>query len=128
MDIFCKIAKKLEKSHIIFEDKDMMAILDIQPFSNGHTLIIPKEHYQLENLPPITLEKIIALAQKIAQAIQAIYHYDGIALASHSGKLADFPHFHLHICGKNLKQPKPEDYPRDPLEKTQSLLSQKIGK
>ncbi|MEM3715102.1 MAG: HIT domain-containing protein [Nitrososphaeria archaeon] len=42
--IFCKIAAKQIKSDIVFENDDVIAFKDISPVSEGHTLIIPKQH------------------------------------------------------------------------------------
>jgi len=43
--IFCKIVSKEIPAHIVYEDENFMAFLDIRPISVGHTLVIPKEHY-----------------------------------------------------------------------------------
>ena len=44
--IFCKIAKKEIPSKIITETKNSIAFLDTFPLSRGHTLVIPKKHYE----------------------------------------------------------------------------------
>ena len=44
--IFCKIAKGEIPCNKIYEDKKFLAFLDIQPLNPGHTLIIPKKHFQ----------------------------------------------------------------------------------
>jgi histidine triad (HIT) family protein len=44
--IFCKIAKHEIPAHIVYEDDDFLAFLDINPQSPGHTLVIPKEHHR----------------------------------------------------------------------------------
>lgn len=44
--IFCKIVKKEIPAHIIYEDENFLAFLDIRPLSPGHTLVIPKEHHR----------------------------------------------------------------------------------
>lgn len=44
--IFCKIVSKEIPAHIVYEDENFMAFLDIRPISVGHTLVIPKEHYR----------------------------------------------------------------------------------
>ena len=61
--IFCSIVANKTPSYKIDEDKDNIAILDINPLSKGQTLIIPKEH--LEKLPQSTKD----LSQKIAQKL-----------------------------------------------------------
>lgn len=63
--IFCSIVKKEIKSHIIEENEEYIAILELNPLSRGHTLIIPKEHYALDKLP----ESAIEFAKKISSNI-----------------------------------------------------------
>ena len=57
--LFCKIIKKEIPSEIIYEDEDILAFLDINPTTNGDTLIIPKTHYQdVFQVPDDVLVKI----------------------------------------------------------------------
>lgn len=50
-DIFCKIVQRNEPAYIIAETDDMLAILDIEPATKGHTLIISKRHVlEINNL------------------------------------------------------------------------------
>lgn len=44
--VFCKIVKGEIPCYKIYEDKDFLAFLDIAPFTEGHTLVIPKKHYR----------------------------------------------------------------------------------
>jgi len=43
---FCKIVNGKVPSKKIYEDEESFAFLDINPFTEGHTLLIPKEHYE----------------------------------------------------------------------------------
>lgn len=63
--IFCSIVKKQINSYLIAEDKEYIAILELNPLSNGHTLILPKEHYPIDKLP----ESSIEFAKKISSNI-----------------------------------------------------------
>lgn len=69
--IFCKIIAKEIPAHIIYEDDDFLAFLDIRPQSPGHTLIIPKKHYRwVWDVPNLSdyfdVVSKIALAQRKA--------------------------------------------------------------
>ncbi len=69
--IFCKIIAKEIPAHIVYEDSDFLAFLDIRPQSPGHTLVIPKKHYRwvwdVPNLPDyFNIVSKIALAQRKA--------------------------------------------------------------
>jgi len=54
--IFCSIVKKEIKSYTIAENEEYIAILELNPLSKGHTLVIPKEHYTLEKIPESAIE------------------------------------------------------------------------
>lgn len=100
MDKFCEISKKKSPAKILYEDKDIMAFLDNEPYSNGHTLIIPKKHFEnIHDMNPRILKKIILLAAKISKKISQ--NFEGTVILHNTGKLADIPHFHLHIFGKS---------------------------
>lgn len=69
--IFCKIVKREIPANIVYEDKNFLAFLSIDPKSPGHTLVIPKEHYRwVWDVPKageyFEVAKKIALAQKKA--------------------------------------------------------------
>ena len=44
--IFCKIVAKEIPAHVVYEDDNFLAFLDIRPLSPGHALVIPKDHYR----------------------------------------------------------------------------------
>lgn len=102
-DIFCQIIKKKKPAFIIYEDKEIMAFLDIEPVSRGHTLIVPKNHStELENTNPKILKKIIRLTCQFAKILKKTFNYDGVVFICNSGKkLQDIKHLHFHIYGKN---------------------------
>jgi len=106
MDIFCKIGKKESPAHILYEDGEIMAILDIEPASPGHSLILPKKHFEkITEVPPQTLARIINLSARLAEALVERFGFDGVILHHVSGKkLQDVPHFHLHVYGKNAEE------------------------
>ena len=90
--IFCKIANKEIPAHIIYEDDDFIAFLDINPQSPGHSQIIPKKHYRwVWDVPNagnyFEVVKKVALAQKRAFKTQWI-------LSKVVGEDVE----HAHIC------------------------------
>jgi histidine triad (HIT) family protein len=70
--IFCKIVNKEIPAHIVYENKDFMAFLDINPKSPGHCQVIPKKHYRwVWDVPNIgEYSKVV---QKIAKALQKAF-------------------------------------------------------
>ena len=98
--IFCKIIKGEVPSFKVYEDEDVLAFLDIKPFTKGHCLVIPKQHF--ENMFDITedaLQKISIVAKNLSKKIKDVLEVDGIRLSQSNGKAAgqDIMHFHLHI-------------------------------
>jgi len=106
--IFCKIVKGEIPSFKVYEDDRVFAFADINPLTEGHTLIIPKAHAQ--NLWEISEEDITAIhrvSKKIAAAIQEVLGPVGIAVLQLNGKVVNqvVMHYHLHLIPKALGGP-----------------------
>lgn len=70
--IFCQIVEKKIPAHVVYEDTEFLAFLDIHPLSPGHTLIIPKKHYRwVWDVP--NAGTYFEVAQKIAKAQQQVF-------------------------------------------------------
>lgn len=70
--VFCKIVKKEISAHIVYEDENFMAFLDINPQSPGHVQVIPKEHYRwVWDIPNIGA--YFEVVRKIAKAQQKAF-------------------------------------------------------
>ena len=101
MDIFCKIIKGEIPSKKIYEDEIVMVIMDVNPRSNGHLLVIPKEHYQdLFDIKKDTLEHIMEVAKDMANMLIEKLGCDGITLEQNNGISQEVKHFHLHLIPK----------------------------
>jgi histidine triad (HIT) family protein len=99
--IFCKIIKKEIPCTKVYEDKNFLAFLDIQPVSDGHLLIIPKKHIVwMQDTNDETICEIFKLAKKLMLAIKKGIGCDYVQL-SIVGK--DVPHFHIHLIPRYLK-------------------------
>jgi len=98
--IFCKIIKKEIPSHIVYEDDNFFAFLDINPQSPGHTQVIPKKHYRwVWDLPeqadvPGNIGEYFKVVQKIAKAQQKAFNTDWI-LSKIVGD--EIPHAHIWV-------------------------------
>ncbi|OBK29009.1 HIT family hydrolase [Mycobacterium asiaticum] len=98
--VFCAIAAGEAPAVRIYEDDSYLAILDIRPFTRGHTLVIPKEHsVDLADTPPDTLAGMITLGQRIAQAAKATELADATNIGINDGRAAfqTVSHIHLHV-------------------------------
>lgn len=99
--IFCNIIKNEIDSYTIYEDKITKVILDINPNSNGHILIIPKKHF--ENISDIdleTLNHINVIIKKMYKHIKNKLNPDGITISQNNGFGQDIKHYHVHILPK----------------------------
>lgn len=96
--IFCKINKGDIPSYTIYEDDMVRVFLDINPKHNGHTLIIPKNHYKdIEDIDMDTLSHIMKIAKKIYKLLNDKLNPDGIVLTQNNGIAQDVKHYHLHL-------------------------------
>lgn len=97
--LFCKIAKNETNCYCVYEDENIKAFLDINPWTRGHTLVIPKTHYKnIFDIPEKDFEEIMKITKKIALIYKKILGCD-INIIHSSGKNAqqDVFHFHVHI-------------------------------
>ena len=102
--IFCKIAAGLIPVTKIYEDRILLAFLDIGPISDGHTLIIPKQHFEkLHDCPPDLLGQVSSRLGKIAKAVADALNADGYNLLCNNGSAAGqiVKHLHFHIIPRN---------------------------
>ena len=77
MDIFCKIIAGEIPGKKVFEDDTVMVIMDVNPVSNGHCLVIPKVHYQdLYDIDIKTLNHILKIARDVSKILIEIIKYN----------------------------------------------------
>lgn len=100
--LFCKIIKGEIPSYKIYEDEICIAFLDINPKSNGHTLIIPKEHvHDFMDLDSNTLLHIHMVAKDLTSFLEEKLKITGLSLVTNYLDLQEIKHFHLHLIPKN---------------------------
>jgi histidine triad (HIT) family protein len=96
--IFCKIIKNELPSHKVYEDEETLAFLDIHPNNPGHTLVVPKDHFEnIYGTPDETIARMILVAKKIAVAIKNGLDADGINITMNNEAPAGQAVFHSHI-------------------------------
>ena len=98
--IFCEIIQGKRKGHFIYEDENYVAFLDRYPIDKGHSLVMPREHYEL--VTEMNSEKVGELfskVPKIAKAVVNTIKADAFSLAQNNGSAAKqiVPHVHVHI-------------------------------
>lgn len=96
--IFCKLATGQIPTHSIYEDEDFKVIMDANPASKGHCIILPKTHAEnLMELPEEYCEKILSVAKKCCSVLMNVLHCDGINVLQNNGAAAGQTVFHLHV-------------------------------
>jgi len=101
--IFCNIAKKVIPSRIIAETNNSIAFLDVFPLSRGHTLVIPKLHYEkVQDMSEVDNTDLFNTVQKVISKVDKLT--GATLLAVHNGKDSgqEIPHVHVHLIPREL--------------------------
>lgn len=102
--LFCKIAAGTVPAPLVFEDESSLAFLDHRPVFPGHTLLIPKQHYEtLADLPATLIQTFFAAAQLMARAVESALSADGTFVAINNRVSQSVPHLHVHIVPRRKK-------------------------
>jgi len=107
--IFCKIIKKEIPSKIIFEDNTNLAFLDIFPINEGHTIVIPKNHYSnIEDIPEVELSSVFRVVKETSILLHEKLNISGYNILQNNFKPAGqvIDHFHVHIIPRNEEDKK----------------------
>ncbi|MGB4985688.1 MAG: HIT domain-containing protein [Erysipelotrichaceae bacterium] len=100
MCIFCKIINNEIPSYKVYEDEEIIAILDISQLTYGHTLIMPKKHYDnFWQADPQTISKIMNKANEVSQLICQKLNSKGCNIFTNTNEVAGQTvlHWHVHI-------------------------------
>ena len=119
---FCKIVRKEAPARPVYEDDEVIAFLSIQPINIGHTLVVPKKHY--ENIYEVSEEEVAHLykiVKKVAYAVKNAVSAEGIRIVQNNGEAAGqvIFHLHVHVIPMNKNRPwlhHPENRDADALE------------
>lgn len=108
--IFCKIVKGELEAKKVHENESALAFIPKDQVSKGHTLVIPKEHYEsIFDIPEELLEKVMSISQELSQKYKMELGATGVNILHASGKDAQQSvfHFHIHVVPR---------YPNDGLD------------
>ena len=102
--LFCKIAAGTVHAPVVFEDETSLAFLDHRPVFPGHTLLIPKGHYEtLGDLPDALIQPLFAAGQLLARAVESALAADGAFVAINNKVSQSVPHLHVHLVPRRRK-------------------------
>lgn len=128
--IFCKIIKGEIPSSTIYEDEKIKVFLDVNPITNGHMLIIPKEHY--ENVftidEEIILHSIQVIKEKLYPIVKEKLHCDGLTISQNNGFGQEVKHYHIHVIPRYENDNDTHTYNQDILLPIDEVYSKMIEK
>ena len=105
--VFCKIIRHEAPYSGIYEDQIAIAFLSNHPVNPGHTLIVPKKHYEnIYEVPDEEIALIFKISKKIAVAVKKAVNAEGIRIVQNNGEAAGqvISHLHVHVIPMRKKQ------------------------
>ena len=104
--MFCEILRGDSPATFVHQDDTVVAFMDIQPISNGHMLVVPREHAVLmSDLNETTAMRAFRVARQLASIVRQTLGAGGVNLFVADGEIAfqDVPHFHVHVIPRYPK-------------------------
>ncbi len=98
--IFCSIVKGDIDAEIVFENDYALGFLDANPLADGHTVVVPKEHFErFSDLTEEVATGMFAIVKEINEAVMAGLEADGTNIGINDGEAAGqaIPHTHVHV-------------------------------
>ena len=132
--LFCRIVSGEVPAVVVYEDANTLAFLDHRPLFPGHTLLVPREHYEtLGDLPATQIGPLFTNTQLLARAIEAAMEEEGRFVAMNNRVSQIVPHLHVHIVPRRRKDglkgffwPRTKYKSDEELEITRQKISSKI--
>jgi histidine triad (HIT) family protein len=106
--IFCAIVAGELPSQILAADEHTVSFLDINPWTRGHSLVVPRNHSKdLLEIDPADLSHTTVAAKQLAATLKDRLGADGINLLNSCGKAAwqSVFHFHVHVIPRYVDDP-----------------------
>ncbi len=103
--LFCKIAKKEISGEIIYEDDDVLGLLDINPRAPGHSFLIPKKHREtILDLSEAETGTLFTAVAKVAKLLKETLRPDGFTIGINHGQASgqSIDHLHIHVIPRWL--------------------------
>ena len=98
--VFCQIIRGESEASFVHSDDEIVAFMDIQPITQGHMLIVPREHCVfMKDVPDQVAMRAFRVARMLASTSEHVLAAGGVNLFVADGEVAfqDVPHFHIHV-------------------------------
>ena len=128
--LFCRIVSGDLPSHGVYEDDLVSAFLDIHPVGLGHTLVVPKRHFEnVRDIPADLLAHVHQVAKRVAEAQIGALNPAGISIAQNNGAAAGqiIFHLHVHVIPKSGQEQQRADMSDDDLAAVAQRLREAMG-
>ncbi len=101
--IFCKIISKQIPAKILYEDEYSISFLDAFPISKGHTLVIPKNHFQqIQDMPVKINQKLFDTVHKMISKTDLIRGSTLVLIHNGAGSGQKIMHVHIHLIPRGI--------------------------
>lgn len=97
---FCSIASSKAQASIVYEDATVLVFMDLNPANTGHTLVVPREHWEnIYEVPENVLADLFSVVKRVSSAVKKTVGAEGISILQLNGRAAGqtVTHFHIHI-------------------------------
>jgi len=102
--LFCRIVAGDATAHVVLDEPEVVAFLDLHPLFHGHTLVVPRRHIvTLPELPAELVLPVIGAAQRIATAVVTALGAQGSFVAMNNVVSQAVPHLHVHVVPRRPK-------------------------
>jgi histidine triad (HIT) family protein len=133
--VFCRIIAGNLDGAVVFEDDISLAVLDHRPLFPGHSLLIPRNHYEtLADLPEAQIGQFFSNARLLAKAIELALSAEGSFVALNNRVSQSVPHLHVHIVPRRRKDglkgffwPRNKYQDDEHIKKTQAAIRKAIS-
>ncbi len=102
--VFCQIVTGQRPAHVVLESEHALGFLDARPVFPGHSLLVPRDHYEtLGDLPTPLVGEFFVDAQRLARAVEAGMQAHGTFVAMNNRVSQSVPHLHVHVVPRRRK-------------------------
>lgn len=96
--LFCAIVAGTTAAHVVLDEPEVFAFLDVRPVFKGHVLVVPRIHHEtITDLPPALLATLFEAVQRMAAAVPAALGATGTFVAVNNIVSQSVPHVHVHV-------------------------------